>query len=178
MAELSTLARPYARAAFEYAVEAGALENWSEVLNTLADVVEHPTVERLLSSPHYTIEQQAETLLDLCGEGLDDKSRNLVRLLAENRRLPLLPEISEQFHRLKVEREKTVDVELHVASEIDDSQRDKLVEALGKRLDRKVNVSVRIDKSLLGGVLVRAGDAVIDGTIRGRLNKLAEALNT
>lgn len=178
MAELSTLARPYAKAVFEHAEAGDTFEQWASTLGLLAAVVEAETVAKLLSSPTYSTEQQADALIDVCADSLDDKGRNLVHLLAENRRLALLPEIRNQYEALKLARLRTVDVELISASPLDDAQRDKLAAALGARLDRKINVSLSVDKSLLGGVLIRAGDTIIDGSIRGRLTKLAEALNT
>ncbi len=178
MAELSTLARPYAKAVYLLADEAGSLDAWSSMLKELAALVRQPVVEQLLSSPDYTMGEKAQTLIDVAGDALDERGRNLLQLLAENRRLEVLPEISAQFEAFKAQRDKAVDVELFVTHELNDAQRDKLVQALSKRLNRDVNVTVTIDKSLLGGVLVRAGDTVIDGSIRGRLNKLAEALNT
>lgn len=178
MAELSTLARPYAKAVFEYAEAAGALEQWSGSLGVLGSVVADAVMQKLLTSPELTTRQQASTLIDVCCEALDDKAGNLVKLLAENRRLPLLPFIREQFEALKLQREKSVDVELVSATRLDQEQQDKLTQALSRKLDRSVKVTVSIDQSLLGGVLIRAGDTIIDGTIRGRLTKLAEALNS
>jgi F-type H+-transporting ATPase subunit delta len=178
MAELSTLARPYAKAVFEYAQASGALEQWSSALAVLSAVVSQETMQKLLSSPELTTQQQAATLFDVCAESLDDKSRNLVQLLAENRRLPLLPFIREQFEALKLQRQQSVDVELVSAQPLDQAQQDKLVQALARKLERSVNITTSVDESLLGGVLIRAGDTVIDGSVRGRLTKLAEALNS
>ena len=178
MAELRTLARPYAKAVFSFAVEAGALDQWSASLELLSAVVQQAPIRKLLASPELTTEQQAATIIDVCGESLDDKSRNFVSLLAENRRLPLLPFIYAQFRDLKAAQEATVDVELISASPLDDQQCQKISQALSSRLERRVNVAVSVDQSLIGGVLVRAGDTVIDGTVRGRLSKLAQALNS
>ncbi|MGD9659720.1 MAG: F0F1 ATP synthase subunit delta [Porticoccaceae bacterium] len=178
MAELSTLARPYAKAVFEYAQASGALEQWSSALAVLSAVVSQETMQKLLSSPELTTQQQAATLFDVCAESLDDKSRNLVQLLAENRRLPLLPFIREQFEALKLQRQQSVDVELVSAQPLDQAQQGKLVQALARKLERSVNITTSVDESLLGGVLIRAGDTVIDGSVRGRLTKLAEALNS
>lgn len=178
MAELRTLARPYAKAVYEYAESAGALDKWSESLQLLSSVVSEESVEQLLSSPEFTTQQQAATVNDICGDSLDEKGRNLVALLAEYRRLPLLPFIYTQFRDLKAAREKAVDVELFSASPLDDEQRQKFSQALSTRLARNVNISVSIDQSLIGGVLIRAGDTVIDGSLRGRLSKLAQALNS
>ena len=101
-----------------------------------------------------------------------------MRVLADNRRLALLPQIREQFQALKAAREKTVDVELISAESLDDAQQETLAKALGARLQREVNISVSVDSGLIGGVVVRAGDMVIDGSIRGRLNKLSEVLHS
>ena len=178
MAELSTLARPYARAAFEYAVSVGDLTSWSKSLSLLGSVVQQPKVVTLLSAPNYTPSQQAETLIGLCGSELPYIVQNFVRVLSENRRLLLLVEVAHQFEVLKANREKTVDVEIVSAREITEEQQQKLASALSAKLARQVAMQVTVDASLLGGAVVRAGDTVIDGSIRGRLAKLAEAINT
>jgi len=178
MAELSTLARPYARAAFEYAAQAGELQSWSESLSTAGSVAQQSNVVDLLSSPSVTAQQQATALIEICGDALDEKGQNFLTVLSENHRLQLLPEISLQFDILKANREKSVDVELIAAHELDAEQQQKLSEALSAKLERKVNMQVSLDKSLLGGAVIRAGDLVIDGSIRGRLAKLAESLHS
>ncbi len=178
MAELSTLARPYAKAAFEYAAAADHLQAWSASLALTARVAVEPNVAALLSSPSHTSEQQAEAVIGLCGEQLAAPQQNFIRVLAENNRLALLAHISQQFDVLKANRERAVEVEVVAAVELDDAQQQKLSDALAAKLDRKVNMQVSIDKSLLGGALIRAGDTVIDGSIRGRLAKLAESLNS
>jgi F-type H+-transporting ATPase subunit delta len=178
MAELRTLARPYAKAVFGYAHTTGSLDQWSASLELLSSVIGEAAVQKLLAGPRLTKQQQAATIIDLCGDALGDKAQNLVVLLADNRRLPLLPFISAQFRDLKAAAEKTVDVEIVSASALDDQQHQQFSQALSARLDRRVNISVSIDKSLIGGVLIRAGDTVIDGSLRGRLTKLAQALNS
>lgn len=178
MAELSTLARPYARAAFEYAAQAGELQSWSDSLATAGAVTQQPSVVKLLSSPSVTAQQQATALIEICGDALDEKGQNFLTVLSENHRLHLLPEISLQFDILKANREKAVDVELVAAHELDAEQQQKLSDALSAKLERKVNMQVSLDKNLLGGAVIRAGDLVIDGSIRGRLAKLAESLHS
>ncbi len=178
MAELSTLARPYARAAFEYAREHDALDAWSEQLATAAAVVAEPGMAALLDNPSLTDTQQAQALWDVCGDALGAAARNFVAILAANKRLALLPEIHSQFAEFKANQEKSVDVEVVSAFELDDATRDRLAEVLGRKLEREVKVSTSTDSDLLGGVLIRAGDLVIDGSVRGRLNKLAEAMNS
>jgi len=178
MAELSTLARPYARAAFEYAREHDALAAWSEQLATAAAVSAAPKVAAVLDNPALTDTQQAQALWDVCGEALGAEVRNFVAILAANKRLALLPEITAQFAQFKANQEKSVDVEVVSAFDLDDATRDKLAEVLGRKLEREVKVRTSTDRDLLGGVLIRAGDLVIDGSVRGRLNKLAEAMNS
>jgi F-type H+-transporting ATPase subunit delta len=178
MAELSTLARPYAKAAFEYARDKNALSQWSEQLATAAAVTQDSAMEAVLNNPSLTAEQQAQTLCDVCGEALAVEARNYIVILASNKRLALLPEINALFAQYKANQEKSVDVEVVSAFDLADAARDKLADVLGKKLEREVKVRTSIDKNLLGGVLIRAGDLVIDGSVRGRLNKLAEAMNS
>jgi F-type H+-transporting ATPase subunit delta len=178
MAELSTLARPYAKAAFEYANAQGALANWSAMFATLAGVVAQETVSQQLSSPALTAEQQSQFLLNLCGDVLDTGASNFVKILAANKRLMLLPAIRDQFEQLKAQQERTVDVDITSAFELDAAMQEKLATALKSKLSRDVKVHASVDASLIGGVLIRAGDTVIDSSVRGRLAKLAEAMNS
>jgi F-type H+-transporting ATPase subunit delta len=178
MAELSTLARPYAKAAFEYARDAKALPQWADQLSTAAAVTLDSTVAAVLNDPSLTAEQQAQALNDVCGDALSGEARNFIAILASNKRLALLPQIHSLFVMYKANQEKSVDVEVVSAFELADPARDKLADVLGKKLEREVNVRTSTDKDLLGGVLIRAGDLVIDGSVRGRLNKLAEAMNS
>jgi F-type H+-transporting ATPase subunit delta len=178
MAELSTLARPYAKAAFEYAREKNALAEWSEQLVAAATVSAAEGMDKVLDNPSLTDEQQAQTLNEVCGEATGQEVKNFVSILSSNKRLSLLPVIQAQFELLKSNLEKSVDVEVVSAFDLNDSTADKLADVLGKKLEREVKVSTSTDKDLLGGVLIRAGDLVIDGSVRGRLNKLAEAMNS
>lgn len=178
MAELTTIARPYAKAAFESAEQAGELQQWSEMLALAAAVAQQDKMKLVLVSPGLTTEEKAKTFLDVCGDALNDAAANLVLTLAGNQRLLLLPEVKELFELHKAQREKSVDVEVATAFELSDEMQDKLAKALSVKLDREVSLSTLVDKSLLGGVLVRAGDTVIDGSVRGRLTKLAEAMNS
>jgi F-type H+-transporting ATPase subunit delta len=178
MAELSTIARPYAKAAFEYARDNSALAQWSEQLSAVATVTLDGGMEAVLGNPSLTSGQQAKTLSDVCGDALGAEVRNFVAILADNKRLTLLPEIYALFEQHKANQEKSVDVEVVSAFDMADETIDKLATVLGKKLEREVKVSTSTDKDLLGGVLIRAGDLVIDGSVRGRLNKLAEAMNS
>ena len=178
MAELSTLARPYAKAAFEYARDKNQLPQWSEQLATAAAVTLDGAMESVLNDPALTTEQQAQTLSDVCGDSVGAEARNFIAIVASNKRLALLPHIHSLFVQYKANQEKSVDVEVVSAFDLADTTRDKLADVLSKKLEREVKVSTSTDSDLLGGVLIRAGDLVIDGSVRGRLNKLAEALNS
>ncbi|MEH6580610.1 MAG: F0F1 ATP synthase subunit delta [Halioglobus sp.] len=178
MAELSTLARPYAKAAFEYARDKNALTEWFEQLATAAAVTMDSTMEAVLNNPSMTAEQQAHTVSEVCGDALSPEVGNFIAILASNKRLALLPEIYSLFEQYKANQEKSVNVEVVSAFELADATKDKLADVLKKKLEREVKVSTSTDNDLLGGVLIRAGDLVIDGSVRGRLNKLAEAMNS
>ncbi|ATJ84759.1 F0F1 ATP synthase subunit delta [Halomonas beimenensis] len=178
MAELSTVARPYAKAAFERAVESQALDDWSGMLTTVARVVENDDMRRrVLGNPRLSSAQRADTLIEICGDAVNDDVRNFVRLVGEKGRLLALPAIAEQFELLKAQQEKRMDVDIVSAFPLDDAQQEKLASALAKRLNREISITTQVDASLLGGVILRAGDTVIDGSVRGRLNRLHEALS-
>jgi F-type H+-transporting ATPase subunit delta len=178
MAELSTLARPYAKAAFEFAVAANDLAAWSKQLVTAAGAAQADNMVKVMASPSLTSEQQAQKFIDVCGEELNANGQNFIKALAENKRLPLLPHITALFEEFKSNREKSVEVEVNTAYELEASVQEKLATALSGKLEREVNLNSVVDKSLIGGVVVRAADVVIDGSVRGRLNKLAEAMNS
>ncbi len=177
MAELTTLARPYAKAAFEFAVSAKALQAWSDALNVAAAVSKQEKVGVLLLSPGLTAEQKAASFIELCGKTLDVGQQNFMSILAENRRLSLLPEVSKLFDLFKANQEKSVDVDIQSAFKISSSLEKKLAKALAKMLEREVSLQTSVDQSLLGGAIIRAGDTVIDGSVRGRLRKLAEIVH-
>ena len=166
MAELSTTARPYAKAAFEHALASSALAKWSEMLVTAAAVSQQDAVKALLSSPSITRDKQAQAFIDVCGDTLDAGGQNFIRILSEKKRLSLLPMISEQFEALKAVQEKSVDVELTTAFALDSESEQRLADVLSKKLERQVKVSSREDRSLMGGVIVRAGDLVRPGQAR------------
>ena len=178
MAELITLARPYARAAFDFARDAGDLRGWSEQLRLTAAVARTDTVAGVLKHPAWSAERQAGLLREVCGDRLNTAVENFIKLLASNRRLPLLPEIASLFEQFKTNLEKRVEVTVLSAFEMDDSTRETLAQAVTGKLNREVIVDTQTDADLLGGVLIRAGDLVIDGSVRGRLRKLSAAMNS
>mgnify|MGYP005989543603 FL=1 len=176
MAELITLARPYAKAAFEYARADKALDAWSSSLAVAASVVQQATVEELLNSPTVTSKQKAATLFDVCGEELDEKVKNFIAVMADNKRLTLLKEVQEIFDDFKSQQEKFADITVSTAFALDTNVERALAEKLSKVVVREVSLSTDIDKSLIGGVVISAGDMVIDGSVRGRLAKLSETI--
>ena len=133
MAELSTLARPYAKAAFEYAMEAGDLQGWSDSLGTVSSVAKQSSVDQLLSSPSSTASEQAAALTGICGESLSSAGKNFICILSENRRLKLLPQIAHQFEIMKANQEKAIEVDVASAQPLDEEQQEKLTEALSKK---------------------------------------------
>jgi F-type H+-transporting ATPase subunit delta len=178
VAERATIARPYAKAAFEYARDASAFAAWSEGLKTAAEIVSDPRVAPLTKSPEWSAADLVSVITDVAGAKLDAGMRNFVRVLAENHRLLLLPEIAAHYEVLRSAIENTIDVEVVSAVPLDAAQADKLRAALSTRLERRVRMRTSVDSTLLGGAVVRAGDLVIDGSLKGRLQRLATELGS
>lgn len=178
MAELTTLARPYAKAVFAQAQEHKALDAWSSDLALLGACVAEEKVAEFLQHPALTAAQQAQTLVDVCGNQLNAAAKNLITVLAENKRLLLLGEISALYEEMKAELQNTVDVVVTAAYPLSDAQADKLAKALKAKLQRDVRMTSEVDESLIGGAIIRAGDLVIDGSLTGKLSKLAEAMKS
>lgn len=172
----SNLARPYARAAFALARDAGELEAWSERLALLAAVAADERVAAAMRAPRVSRADRAAVVVRICDEHLDDAARNLVRLLAENGRLELLPDLARQFEALRAEAEGRVEATVRSASKLTRKQEQAIAAALKRRLEREVTLQCEVDESLLGGAIIRAGDLVIDGSLRGRLERLASRL--
>jgi|SRR5579863_318199 F-type H+-transporting ATPase subunit delta len=176
MADKTTIARPYARAAFEEARATKRLEPWSEALHVAAAVVADPRVVALLGNPHVTPDELAQLVSGIAGPKLGDEGANFVRTLAANRRLPVLPEIAELFDTLKDTEQRVADVTVTSAAPLDARQRKALSAALERRLKRTVRLHCATDPALIGGALVRSGDLVIDGSLRTRLERIAYEL--
>jgi F-type H+-transporting ATPase subunit delta len=184
MAEKATIARPYARAAFDYATAAadrnGAYARWSRLLGLAGAVAGDAAVAPLLGNPKVPGGELVELIAGVAakqGLEVDAPGRNFLAILAQNHRLALLPEIAAQFEQLRADVENTVDVEVVSALPIGDAQRKALSEALAKRFGRAVRLRETIDETLVGGALVRAGDLVIDGSLKGRLERLATQMS-
>jgi F-type H+-transporting ATPase subunit delta len=176
MAEKTTIARPYARAAFSYASEHKDFARWSELLGAASAVVSDPRVARLLNNPKVAPAQLVELIADVAGSKLDEQGRNFLNTLASNRRLSLLPHIAKMFETLRAEVENVVDVDVTSAVALNDAQRERFAGALKKRLKRDVRLHCDVDAALLGGAIVRSGDLVIDGSLKARLERLASEI--
>ena len=176
MAEKATIARPYSRAAFEYAQGSQKLARWSEFLQAASRVVADERVEPLLGNPLVRPEELAQLVLEIAAPDPTEDERRFLLLLAENRRLELLPEIAAQYETLRAEAEGTVDVTVTSAVELTPEQQARFSDALTRRLKRHVRLHCEVDPALLGGAIVRAGDFVIDGSLRGRLERLGGAM--
>jgi len=179
MAESITVARPYTKAAFETALAQSDLGSWSEFLNMAATVVSDPGLVQVLDNPELTAEQKAQLVADVVNGShpVSQQAKNFLNLLAENKRLSLLPEVSELYEILKANQELSIDVSIVSAFDLGNEQQDKLALALNAMLSREINITSTTDASLIGGVIVHAGDLVIDGSVKGKLSKLAEAMN-
>ena len=176
MAEKMTVARPYARAVFQIAREQSALAAWSECLAIAAQGAADPEFGALLGNPKVSRGRLAELLVELCGERAGPMVRNFLGLLAENGRLAYLPEIAMEFERLRAAAENVADVAVTSAVALTDQQRDTIGAAMKKRLGKDIRLHCDIDAALLGGAIIRAGDLVIDGSLKGRLERLTNAV--
>ncbi|WP_456380121.1 F0F1 ATP synthase subunit delta [Thiolapillus sp.] len=176
MSDLITIARPYAEAVFARAVETDALDSWAETLEFLSVVVSDPAVADIIANPAVEHERRLQLLLDIGAERLSAEGQNLLRVLVENDRLPALPEIATLFHQMKSEHDGAIDVEVISAYVLKPEAENELAAALKKKLGREVNISSSKDPALIGGVKIRAGDMVIDGSVAGQLTQLANEL--
>ncbi|OGS96313.1 MAG: ATP synthase F1 subunit delta [Gallionellales bacterium RIFCSPLOWO2_02_FULL_57_47] len=176
MSEAITIARPYAQAAFEEAQKLSDLKGWAESLQSLAEAVCYPEVRAVVTSQRVA-KQQLESLMEgLLGSQAKAQQRNFIRLLVDNQRLLILPEIVAIFENLRAEAEKTVNVVVDSAFELSATQQEKIVSSLKARMGREIKLVCKVNKELLGGIVIRAGDKVIDGSARTRLGEMAKAL--
>ena len=176
MAEATTIARPYAQAVFQLENDSGKLAGWSEVLTLLDAAVNDEAVSALISNPNVSGDQLVELLSAICGSKLDKEGKNFLKVLAENGRLNVISEIAANFDELKAEAEKTVKAEVVSAFKLTAPQQAKLEAALKKRLGCEVEINSTVDKSILGGAIIRAGDMIIDGSITAQLDRLSSDL--
>jgi len=176
MAELATVARPYAEAAFEAALDKKALGPVDEALQVIAAIASDERMRSALSNPRVTPAQKKELIGSVAGGRLEDLSRNLVAMLVDNHRTVLIPEIARQFSDLKREHERVVRATIISAQPLDATQRADIVAALEKRYGKKVEAELEVDPTLLGGARVQVGDQVIHASVRDALAQMAAAL--
>jgi len=177
MAEAATIARPYAKAAFMSARDSKSLPAWSGALQAGAGLVTDPHIADLITNPKLSADQVVSLFAGLGGADIDAHWQNFVRLLAQNKRLAVLPDITAQYELLRAQYENEVDVQVTSAVALTEGQRTKLAAALKRRFKREVRMTTAIDPALLGGAVIRAGDLVIDGSINGRLQRMASQLS-
>ncbi len=176
MAETSTLARPYAQAIFSLALADNNLKAWSDKLALLKEVASNETMAEVISSPDVSDKQVLDLFKDICKDGLDEQGMNFLKLAAENGRLDIIPEIADMFEALRAEAEGSIEAQVISAYAVNAAQKKSIAEALKKKLGRDVTITTKTDKSLLGGVIIRAGDMVIDGSVKTQLEKITHAL--
>lgn len=177
MSEFITVARPYAKAAFDFAVEHQSVERWQQMLAFAAVVTRNEQISELLSGA-VAPETLSNMFIAVCGDQLDEYGQNFIHIMTENGRLLALPAVLQQFIELRASLESTVEVDVLSASGLSNEQQAKIVAAMEKRLSRKVKLNCKIDKSVLAGIIVRAGDMVIDGSVRGHLERLTDVLQS
>ena len=176
MAEKTTIARPYAQAVFDIAREQGALASWSEMLALAATVAADAEMAQLIDNPRLRKPQVLELFLEICGEGLDPTGQNFIRVLADNGRLALLPEIAQLYEEERAEAEGTLEAEVVSSQPLSEQQKKNIAAALSQRLGRNVSLNCTVDESLLGGAVIRAGDLIIDGSAVAKLQRLSVEL--
>lgn len=168
----TTIARPYAKAAFEFALDKSQLQQWADLLDVLSLVSLDPAVQEIIQRPAVCPEKLAALFINISQKKIDEAGKNFVRLLAKNKRLLILPDIKLTFDALKAEQEKSLEVSVISFSSMSDEQKKALADSLKRRLKRDIHINESIDKSILGGAIIRAGDLVLDGSVRGKLEKL------
>jgi F-type H+-transporting ATPase subunit delta len=178
MAEARTIARPYAEAVFRLARANDALSAWSDMLQFAAVIASDERIRALIGNPKVSSRRLGELLLGICGDNLNDEGRNFVLLLAENRRVQILPEVNELFEQLKTQHEGVLAAKIASAFAMDDAQLKDLVANLEIKFKRKIEAKVSIDPELIGGVKVEIGDEVLDASVRGKLEAMAVALKS
>lgn len=176
MSEYHTIARPYAQAVFELAQASSNFQQWSDMLAWASAVAADAEVQELVQNPRVERDALVRLFGDIVGERMFEQTANFLRLVIQNGRVFALPSIASQFETMRAEAEGTIEAELISALHVSDDQRTKLAQSLSQRLGREVSLQVTHDPNLIGGAVLRAGDLVIDASVKGRLQKLAANL--
>jgi F-type H+-transporting ATPase subunit delta len=176
MAELVTVARPYAEAAFKVAVEAKTLARWSDMLKLATVIARDPLMQSTLGNPKVSLAQKKALFFAVAGENFDEGARSLVSLLLANGRALLLPSVGELFEKLKNDEERVLIAHITSAQPLSDAQRSEIVGSLERQYGKKIEAEVSVDPELLGGARVQVGDQVIHASVRDALAQLATAL--
>ncbi len=176
MSELATLARPYAVAVFKRAKETGTSQEWSETLAFLSTAIQDADLSAIINNPKISEDRLVKLMQEICQDQVKGEGFNFLKLLIENSRLDLAPQIAELFESYKAEDEGYVDVDVITAYALTKAEEQKFASSLKKQLNKEVNIHASVDSSLIGGFLVRAGDSVIDGSISGQLQQLAKRI--
>lgn len=177
LSKMTTIARPYAMAAFEFALDKGVIPAWEAMLNAASLMTDDPALLSLLTSPRVTSHQLAALYCDVLSKNVDAEMKNFIQLLADYHRLSALPAIADLFKSYRAEQEKKLNVQITSAMKLSDLYQQKLTESLTQRLHRQVSLSCEMDPTLLGGVVITAGDIVIDGSVRGKLDRMAKFIS-
>lgn len=176
MTDFTTAARPYANAVYDTASESNSLDSWGDALSNLAAVISDAQMSDLLERPDLGKAEKGELILKVLGDKLTDKQQNLVRLMAENNRLKLMPDVLAQFEVARAKAENKIEAEVSSAFELSAEQLSELVNTLKNKLGSDVTVTTAIDESLIGGVIIKAGDTIIDASMKSQLDSLALSL--
>jgi F-type H+-transporting ATPase subunit delta len=178
MSEQISLARPYAKAIFEIARDSGDYSLWSDQLEFLAMVAADPAMKEIIQNPEITEQRLTDLILDVGKDQFNEHTQNLVKLLVHNDRLAAAEDINQQFLVLRDEAEQVIEAQLITASEVDDAQKQSIETALSGRLGKKIKLETAVDESLIGGAVVRAGDWVVDGSVKAQLQDLVGAISS
>lgn len=172
MLEKATIARPYANAAFDQAIEEGKLSEWSAMLNLLSMIISDGSMNAVINNPKLGSEQLYQFIADIGGDKFNQTCKNFIRILVDAERIDLSTQVFELFEQKRAAAEGISDVDVVSAYPLDDAQVNDISESISKRLGKKVDVNTEEDKDLIGGIIIRAGDSVIDASLRGRLKEL------
>jgi F-type H+-transporting ATPase subunit delta len=176
MTDFTTAARPYANAVYDIANQTSALDSWGDALANLATVVSDVQMSELLNNPEMGKQQKGDMLIKVLGDKLDEQQQNLVKLMAENGRLSIMPDVRDQFEVARAKAENKVEAEVVSAFELTAQQTDELVNTLKNKLGCDVTLTTTVDESLIGGVVIKAGDTIIDASMKSQLDSLALSL--